>query len=200
MLKVTSLSKSYGNKKVIDHLDFEISKPSIILIRGTNGCGKTTLFKIIAEIEEPDSGTIEKSCDINVGAIIENGGFIENKSLRYNLEYLINVRKETSINYAKELCAMFSLDFESNKKIKDFSIGMRQKVGIIQAIMENQNLILLDEPSRGMDEESVILFSRLVKDLKNDNKTIIIASHETLEQISFDEIYLMERGKLEKEN
>ncbi len=199
MLKITSLSKSYGSKKVIDNLNFEILKPSIIHIRGTNGCGKTTLFKLIAEIEEPDSGIIEKSDIVHLGVVIENGGFIENKSLKYNLEYLINVRKEATINYAKDLCTMFSLDFESNKKIKDFSIGMRQKAGIIQAVMENQNLIILDEPSRGMDEESVIVFSRLIEDLKKDNKTVIIASHEILDRICFDEIYVMENGRLERE-
>lgn len=199
MLKITSLSKSYGSKKVIDNLNFEVSEPSIIHIQGTNGCGKTTLFKLLSEIEEPDSGNIEKSNDIVVGALIENGSFIENKSLKFNLEYLINIKKTVTYDYAKDLCKRFSLDYDSNKKLKDFSIGMRQKLGVIQAIMENQNLILLDEPSRGMDDESVSIFSQLMNQLKTEEKTILIASHETLAEINFDSVYLMESGKLDKE-
>lgn len=199
MLKITSLSKSYGRKKVIDNLNFEVLKPSIIHIQGTNGCGKTTLFKLISEIEEPDSGNIEKSSDIIIGALIENGGFIENKNLKFNIEYLIDIKKAVTNDYAKDLCKRFSLDFDDNKKLKDFSIGMRQKLGIIQAIMENQNLILLDEPSRGMDDESVSIFSQLMNQLKTEGKTILIASHETLDEINFDSVYLMESGKLDKE-
>lgn len=196
MLKITSLSKSYGSKKVIDDLNLEISEPSIIHIQGTNGCGKTTLFKLISEIEEPDSGSIEKSNDTVIGALIENGSFIENKNLKFNLEYLINIKKRVTNDYAKDLCKRFSLDYDSTKKLKDFSIGMRQKLGIMQAIMENQNLILLDEPSRGMDEDSVSIFSQLMNQLKAEGKTILIASHEALDEINFDVVYLMERGKL----
>lgn len=199
MLKITSLSKAYGKKQVLTDLNFEIAVPSIVHIKGTNGCGKTTLLKLIAGIEEADSGTIEVGNQVKIGALIENGSFIENRSLKFNIEYLLGIRKEETSDYAKQLCRLFHVDYEGKKKLKEFSIGMRQKAGIIQALMEKQNLILLDEPTRGMDEESVQIFCELMKKVKADNKIVIIASHEKLKDLSYDEIYVMEGGRIEKQ-
>ena len=196
MLKLEKISKSFKNENVLNELDLEVLENELIHIKGTNGCGKSTLLKIIANILSEDSGNIHRNKDIKIGALIENPGFIENESLRYNLKFLLSLTKNKDEGKMEEYCYRLGLDLNNNKSIKKYSLGMRQKVGIIQAIMENQNLILLDEPTRGLDEDSVKEFNKIIKELQEDNKTIIITSHEHHEGLEFTKKYIMKKGKI----
>ena len=108
-----------------------------------------------------------------IGAAIENPGFIENETILYNLKYLYSLKN----NYTEEveknikiLCEKFHLDLYSNEKMKNYSVGMRQKTSIIQAIMEDQKIILFDEPTNGLDDASVLAFYDIVKELKKQGK------------------------------
>lgn len=90
----------------------------------------------------------------------------------------------------------FDLDFDSKVHVKKYSVGMRQKMGITQSVMEDQNLILLDEPTRGLDKKSLEQFHQLVQQLHEEGKSIVIAAHDNLAELQFDKEYLMEEGKL----
>lgn len=196
MLKLEKVTKSFKNEKVLQELDFEVFEKELIHIKGTNGCGKSTLFKIIVGILNADSGNIIQNENVKIGALIENPGFIENESLKYNLKFLLSLTKYKDERKMEEYCSRLGLDVNNKKPIKKYSLGMRQKVGIIQAIMENQNLILLDEPTRGIDEDSIVEFNKIVQELFEENKTIIIASHEQHEGLEFTKNYVMKKGKI----
>ena len=196
MLKLEKITKSFKDEKVLQELDLEVGEKDLIHIKGANGCGKSTLFKIITGILSEDSGQIYKDDNIKIGALIENPGFIENESLKYNLKFLLSLTHYNDEKKMEEYCNRLGLDLQNRKSIKKYSLGMRQIAGIIQAIMENQNLILLDEPTRGLDDDSVKEFNKILKELQEENKTIIIASHEGHEGLAFTKNYIMKQGKL----
>lgn len=196
MLKIEKLAKSFHKNTVLNELDFQVKQGDLIYIHGINGSGKSTLFKIICGILEPDKGTVIKDPQIHIGALIENPGFIENESIYYNLHFLASLKHHYDEQRIIQLCQMFYLDYQSKGKLKDYSLGMRQKTGIIQAIMEDQNFILLDEPTRGLDEESVDAFCLLINQLNKEGKTIIIAAHDYLKQIHYNHTYHLKDGNL----
>lgn len=200
MLKVNHIKKSFKQNTVLEDINLEINKEECLYIHGKNGCGKSTLFKIICDIIQTDSGTIEKKPDTYIGALIENPGFIENESLRFNLEFLASINHHYNEERIRELCHMYSLDYDSSSTLKNYSVGMRQKAGIIQAVMENQNLIFFDEPTRGLDEESIIVFENMVNTLVEGGKSIVIASHDRLARVNYTHTYLLEEGKLQCED
>lgn len=199
ILEINNLSKKFGKKEVIKSLSLKLSEGDLVYIHGENGCGKSTLFKLICDILKPDKGTIHLSESANLGALIENPAFLENQSMKENLKFLADFKNNYDENKIRELCEFFNLDFSDSSKINKYSIGMRQKVGIIQAFMEDQNLILLDEPTRGLDKKSVESFFQLIRKAKEDNKCIIIAAHDSLDEIDFDFKYLLENGCLKQQ-
>ena len=186
MLSIKKVNKKYKDNQVLDNVDLEIGRGELILLTGINGSGKSTLLKIICDITEYDNGEVE----------LEKPVFIENKSIKANLKFLADLNKNYNYEHIKNLCQKFSLDIENKVDIKDYSVGMRQKVGIIQAIMENQDLILLDEPVRGLDSDSIKVFIELIKTCISEGKTIMIASHDMLDELPFSRIIKVENGKL----
>ena len=199
-IETKNVNIAYGNVNIVEDLNLEIPKGKITTIIGANGCGKSTLFKIICDIIQTDSGTIEKMPDTYIGALIENPGFIENESLRFNLEFLASINHHYNEERIRELCHMYSLDYDSSSTLKNYSVGMRQKAGIIQAVMEDQNLIFFDEPTRGLDEESIIVFENMVNTLVEGGKSIVIASHDRLARVNYTHTFLLEEGKLQSED
>ena len=196
MLSIKKVNKKYKDNQVLDNVDLEIGRGELILLTGINGSGKSTLLKIICDITEYDNGEVELEKGLKIGALIENPVFIENKSIKANLKFLADLNKNYNYVHIKNLCQKFSLDIENKVDIKDYSVGMRQKVGIIQAIMENQDLILLDEPVRGLDSDSIKVFIELIKTCISEGKTIMIASHDMLDELPFSRIIKVENGKL----
>lgn len=197
LLVVEKVTKSYKKTVVLKNISLQIAdEGQIIQLKGINGSGKSTLFKLISGMEKPDYGEIKLAATTNLGALIENPGFLENFSLAYNLRYLASVKSRLNEAYAEKLCQMLALDLHSHTKMKNYSVGMRQKAGIIQAIMEKQNLILLDEPSRGLDQESLQKFVTLMNQLRQEGRNIIIASHEEYEEMKIDECLKIEHGIL----
>lgn len=196
MLSIHQLTKSFHHVVVLDQCDLEIEKGDLVYIHGINGSGKSTLFKIICDILKPDSGSIELSKDAHIGALIENPGFLENETIHYNLQFLASLKHHYDKEKISQLCERLHLDYNSRIRLKNYSLGMRQKVGIIQAFMEDQNLILLDEPTRGLDQESISIFIDLINEYHQAGKTIIIAAHDYLEEIQYNKIYTLKNGQL----
>lgn len=199
MLEIKNLHKSFKSLTVLNGIDLSVKEGELIYIHGINGCGKSTLFKIVCDIIEADEGTVTKESRVKLGALIENPGFSEFDTLKKNLKYLAELTGTYDEVKAMELCKLLNLDYKNRNVMHSYSVGMRQKAGIIQSMMEGQNLILLDEPTRGLDKESVKNFYTLIQSLINENKTVIIASHEPLEMLTFTASYLLEDGVLIKE-
>lgn len=197
MIKLINISKKFNKNEVLKDISLEIDKGDLVYIKGSNGCGKSTLLKIIAGLLEVDHGKIEIDNEV-IGALIENPSFIENETALFNLEFLFNLKNKFDKRYVKKYFDYLRLDMNNDLPMKKYSIGMRQKIGIIQAVMENQSLILLDEPSRGLDEDSICGFFDMIEELSREGKTIIICAHDGVNGIKFTKNFKLENGKIQK--
>lgn len=205
IVKVENVTKYFKQEKVLDDVNMNLETGHIYGIVGKNGAGKTVLFKIIAGFIKPSSGKVTVAGKIigvdrdfpdSLGLIIETPGFLSQYNAYQNLLYLANINNKISKEDIKEAIRMVGLDPDSNKKVGKFSLGMRQRLGIAQAIMENPNLIILDEPMNGLDKKGIEDVKELLLKLKSDGKTILMASHYAEDMEICDEVFQMEDGKL----
>lgn len=205
IVKVENVTKYFKQEKVLDNVNMNLETGHIYGIVGKNGAGKTVLFKIIAGFIKPSSGKVTVAGKIigvdrdfpdSLGLIIETPGFLSQYNAYQNLLYLANINNKISKEDIKESIRMVGLDPDSNKKVGKFSLGMRQRLGIAQAIMENPNLIILDEPMNGLDKKGIEDVKELLLKLKGDGKTILMASHYAEDMEICDEVFQMEDGKL----
>ncbi|MCQ2534136.1 MAG: ATP-binding cassette domain-containing protein [Clostridia bacterium] len=175
---------------------------------GRNGAGKTMLMKSICGLTSLTSGSIiidNKRIGIDVeipesiGVIIEVPGFIPYFSGFENLRYLANLTKKADSNRIREVLKIVNLDPDSKKHVSKYSLGMRQRLGIAQAIMDNPDILLLDEPMNGLDNDGVEEVKKLLKSFKQQGKTIILASHhmEDIDELC-DEVFKMDKGEIVK--
>jgi len=205
IVKVENVTKYFKQEKVLDDVNMNLETGHIYGIVGKNGAGKTVLFKIIAGFIKPSSGKVTVAGKIigvdrdfpdSLGLIIETPGFLSQYNAYQNLLYLANINNKISKEDIKESIRMVGLDPDSNKKVGKFSLGMRQRLGIAQAIMENPSLIILDEPMNGLDKKGIEDVKELLLKLKGDGKTILMASHYAEDMEICDEVFQMEDGKL----
>mgnify|MGYP004479409623 FL=1 len=205
IVKVENVTKYFKQEKVLNDVNMNLETGHIYGIVGKNGAGKTVLFKIIAGFIKPSSGKVTVAGKIigvdrdfpdSLGLIIETPGFLSQYNAYQNLLYLANINNKISKEDVKESIRMVGLDPDSNKKVGKFSLGMRQRLGIAQAIMENPNLIILDEPMNGLDKKGIEDVKELLLKLKGDGKTILMASHYAEDMEICDEVFQMEDGKL----
>ena len=199
MLELKQIKKSFGQKLVLKSVSLTAKPGELIHISGINGSGKSTIFKIITGLLKADSGEIRLDENDVVGALIENPDFLEYESAMSNLHFLAKLNNHFNEKNIRNLLRYFMLDPDDPEPIAKYSVGMRQKVGIIQAVMENQNVILLDEPTRGIDQESVSLFVALLKKLKQQNKIVVVASHDQINELKYDRRFILHHGTLQEE-
>ena len=198
MLELRQIKKSFGQKLVLKNVSLLAKPGELIHISGINGSGKSTIFKIITGLLKADSGEIRLGENDVVGALIENPDFLEYESAMSNLHFLANLNKRFNEKIVRDLLRHFMLDPDDPEPIAKYSVGMRQKVGIIQAVVENQNIILLDEPTRGIDQESISLFVALLKKLKQQNKIVVVASHDQINELKYDRLFILRQGILQE--
>ena len=205
IVKLDSVSKSFKKDSVLTDVSVEFEQGKIYGIVGKNGAGKTVLFKVITGFLRPTSGHVyvkDKEIGVNsdfaddIGLIIETPGFLSQYSAYKNLEYLASIRNKITEKEIREAIRLVGLDDKSKKKVGKFSLGMRQRLGIAQAIMENPELIILDEPMNGLDKNGIAIVKDLLRKLKEEGKTIIMASHYAEDMEICDEVFEMEDGKL----
>ena len=206
IIKVENVSKSFAGRKVLDNVSLTIEQGAICGLIGRNGSGKTVLMKCICGFLTPDSGSIRirgrlqnRKQDVsgNMGIIIESPGFLENESAYGNLLYLARLRGLIGQTEVKEAIRRVGLSPDDRKKVKKYSMGMRQRLGIAQAIMEKPDILLLDEPMNGLDEQGVTDMRTLFLSLKENGVTILLASHNA-EDIALlcDNVYRIDGGKI----
>lgn len=205
LVKVENVTKYFKQEKILDNVNLKLETGQIYGIVGKNGAGKTVLFKIIAGFIKPSSGKVivdgknigvDKDFPDSLGLIIETPGFLSQFNAYHNLLYLANIQNKISKEDIKKSIKMVGLDPDSNKKVGKFSLGMRQRLGIAQAIMENPNLIILDEPMNGLDKKGIEDVKELLLNLKSEGKTILMASHYAEDMEICDKVFQMEDGIL----
>ena len=199
VLNTKNLTKIFNDKEVVKNVSFEIEEQTITGIIGRNGCGKTVLLKMLAGLYIPTSGSINyHGFEVikDYGVLIDTG-FLDNESGFNNLKLLAILKNELNDDQIKEIMNYVKLDPYNKTKYKNYSTGMKQKLKLAQAIMENPQILILDEPFNGLDKESVKFFREKLKELKNAGKTIILTSHyeEDIKALC-DKVYEMEDGEL----
>ena len=206
IIKVDKVIKKFGSDIALSNVSIEFERGNIYGIVGRNGSGKTVLFKTMIGFLKPTSGRvivdgkeIGKDTDFahNIGIIIETPGFLSSYSGYKNLEYLASIKNIIGKKEIKESMERVGLDPNSKKKVGKYSLGMRQRLGIAQAIMENPDILILDEPMNGLDNQGVEDVRKILLNLKEEGKSIILASHNKEDiKVLCDEVYEMDHGKL----
>ena len=205
-IDIKNINKTIGNNVVLDNISISLEKGKIYGFRGKNGSGKTMLFRAICGLINVDSGEIiidnkvlgkDISFPNSLGVLIEYPGFLDNLTGFRNLKYLAEIKGIISDKYIEEAIKKVGLDPKDTRKFKKYSLGMKQRLGIAQAIMEDPELIILDEPTNALDIDGVRLINDIILDMKSKGKTILIANHdkEELESVA-DKILFVDRGRI----
>ena len=208
-IQLTNISKTFGKQTVLQPLTMGFEEGMIHGIIGRNGSGKTVLMKMILGILQPTTGTvivgdkrIGKDVDFpeSAGAIIETIEFIPYMSAYQNLADIAAMRGNLSKTQIKEVLEMVGLGNVGRKHVSKFSMGMRQRLAIAQAVMESPKLLILDEPMIGMDEKGVEEMRRLILARKAAGTTIILSSHNIEDiRILCDQVYRIDAGVVMRE-
>lgn len=206
MIIIENATKKFGTQTVLNNVSLTLEDGKIYGFVGQNGCGKTVLFKSICGFIYFDRGTITvdgkvigKDIDIikDAGIIIESPGFLPNYSAFKNLKFLTMIKDNIGDEQIKSTLISVGLDPESKKVVGKFSLGMRQRLGIAQAIMENPHILILDEPMNGLDKRGVEDIRKILMDLKKKGKLILLASHNPLDiDILCDCVYELDAGTI----
>ena len=206
VIRVENVTKIFGDTIALDRINLSFDKGSIYGIIGRNGSGKTVLFKTMIGYLKPTAGRvvvgdkeIGKDMDFaeNMGIIIENPGFLSRYTGYENLAYLASIRKRIGKEQIRTTMERVGLDPDSRKKVGKYSLGMRQRLGIAQAIMEDPEILILDEPMNGLDRQGVEDVRHILLELKAEGKTILLASHHKEDiDVLCDTVYELDQGRL----
>lgn len=206
IIQVNNISLTIKKTEILKSVAIEFEKGKIHGLIGRNGSGKTMLMKCICGFVRPTSGEIivngkkvGKDCDFpeNIGIIIETPGFIPYYSGYKNLKLLAELNKKISGEQLKIAMEQVGLDPNLKRHVKKYSLGMRQRLGLAQAIMENPDILILDEPMNGLDKDGVADMRKYLLELKEQGKTILIASHSSEDiEILCDTVCEMDKGVL----
>lgn len=204
VIETENLTKKYKDKTVVNNVNMKVEKGKIYGLLGKNGAGKTTTMRMLLNMAEKTSGKImlfgnipDNSTYRKIGSIIETPGFYENLTAEENLKIISKIRGNYSKENIDEILTSVSLD-DNNKKYRDFSLGMKQRLGIAAAIMHNPELLILDEPINGLDPIGIKKIRHLLKRLSCENATTILISSHILSEIEnlADIIGVMDNGQL----
>ncbi|UUX34929.1 ABC transporter ATP-binding protein [Fundicoccus culcitae] len=207
IIEVKNISKKYGNAVVIDDVSCSFEEGKIHGIIGRNGAGKTLLMKSICGFILPDEGEIivrgkslsnkKNTIPEDFGIIIESPGFLPAFTGYGNLKYLASLQGKIGKAEIEEVLDTVGLGHAKGVKVSKYSMGMRQRLGIAQAIMENQSILVLDEPMNGLDNQGVKDMRKLFLSLKEEGKTILLASHNREDiMVLCDSVMEMDHGKV----
>lgn len=211
VLKTNNLTKQYNKNVVLDNVNITIKKGDIYGLIGRNGAGKTTLMKTITTLASPTSGTFElfNTCSENdelfdnkkrVGSLIEYPAFYPNLSAYDNLKYYTIQRGIVDKNQINKVLELVNLTGTGKKKVKTFSLGMKQRLGIALAILNSPDFVILDEPINGLDPIGISELRDTFKKLSDNGITLLISSHILSElYLLANEFGFLENGKLIKE-
>ncbi|GAC42675.1 ABC transporter ATP-binding protein [Paenibacillus popilliae] len=208
VLSLSGVTKKFREHLVLKHIDLQVNAGDVIGIVGVNGSGKTTLLKTIMGFMYPDKGTVQvKGKNVSpgmlgnlpdrVGALIEDPLFLPQFTGFQNLSLLASIRNEMKRDDIIKVMEQVGLHPFLKRTVRKYSLGMRQRLGIAQAIMENPVLVLFDEPTNGLDTEGVKRFHSIVHSMTQSGVSFIIVSHRTEDTSSLCKVtYRLEQGQL----
>ena len=207
MIQLDSVSKHYRQENVLSEITLHFTGRVIYGLVGPNGCGKTTLMRCICGFTRPSSGTVTvlgkrigKDCDFapSTGIIIETPGFLPHENARRNLTLLAGISGKASRERVDEVIRLVGLEPEEKKPVGKYSLGMRQRLAIAQAILEDPQILILDEPFNGLDQDGITNIHALLQTLKEQGKCILLASHSATDIAqACDVVYAFHQGRLE---
>ena len=208
-IQIKNVTKVIKRNTVVDNVSLNLQSGEIVGLRGINGSGKTMLMRLVSGLIIPTEGIIKIDEKIlgkditfpeSMGLLIESPAFLDNYSGFKNLKMLASIKDKINDDKIKDSMKRVGLDPESKKKYKKYSLGMKQRLGIAAAIMEEEDIILLDEPTNALDIEGIELLKKIVKKEKERGALIVITCHDTdiLEELS-EKIYFMENGRIVRE-
>ena len=205
-IEIEHVTKKFGGETVLHDIDIAMEQGNVYGISGNNGSGKTVLMKCICGFLPVTSGRIRvngKRIGIDIdfpesmGVIIETPGFLTNISGMRNLEILAGLQNKIGREGIRDAILKAGLDPDLKKAVSKYSLGMRQRLGIAQAIMEDPEFLSLDEPFNGLDKHGVADIRKLLLGLKAQGKTILLASHNSEDiRILCDKVYEMDGGRI----
>ncbi len=206
VISIHDVTKNFRGNVVLNNVSLEIGSGTVTGLIGRNGSGKTVLMKCICGLIPPTTGSITvqgkrvgKDVDIpdNIGVIIETPGFLPNFSGYKNLMQLARIRRKIGKSEVRAAMERVGLNPDDKKHVGKYSLGMRQRLGLAQAIMEDPDILILDEPMNGLDKDGVKDMRQYLLDLKSQGKTILIASHSAEDiDVLCDTVCEMDKGVL----
>lgn len=207
-LQITHLSKSFGSKKIIDDISLDVYSGEVFGFLGPNGAGKTTTIKMVMGFLTPDAGSIvingfdrEKNYESAMGClggIVENPEMYKDLSGRVNLEMYARLHKDIRSKRIDEVVELVGMQDRINEKVKKYSLGMKQRVGLAQAILHRPKVLILDEPTNGLDPAGIRELRDILKKLAHEeNVAVLVSSHLLAEmQMMCDRVGIIHHGKL----
>ena len=206
-IELQNISKSFGKHEIIKNVSLCVEQGKTVGLIGANGSGKSVLFKILCGFERPDAGNVfvrgkqlgEGGMDFpeNIGVFINSPGFIGIYSGFRNLKFLADIQGKIGDREIRDAMVKVGLDPDNTTKTDNYSLGMKHKLGLAQAIMENQDILVLDEPFNALDYKTYEDVKAIIRMLKAEGKTIFLTSHrfQDIEQLC-DQIYTLEDCRL----
>ncbi|MBU3073295.1 ABC transporter ATP-binding protein [Clostridium estertheticum] len=207
-IEIKNLTKIIKGNKVLDNININLSNGKIYGFIGRNGSGKTMLFRAICGLIRPTTGEITITGKIisndidfpeSCGAILETPGFWDNQTGLECLKNIASIKSIINKDIISQWMLKLGLDPKDRKTFKKYSLGMKQKLALVQALMESPNLIILDEPTNALDEESVLILKDILKKERERGATILLSSHNKtdIEELS-DKIFKIDVGKVKE--
>lgn len=207
-LEVSSLTKKIGKKVIVDNVSFNVEKGEVFGLLGPNGAGKTTIIRMIVSLINRTNGSVVingQNLDDNftsamseIGAIVENPEFYKYMSGFKNLRHYVNMAtKEISDARVQEVIKLVGLEDAIHQKVKTYSLGMRQRLGVAQALLHSPSLLILDEPTNGLDPQGIREFRDYLRLLASEGISVLVSSHLLSEmELMCDRFAIIEKGKL----
>lgn len=205
VIKIENATKVIKDRTVLDGISLELPR-GVYGFMGINGSGKTMLFRAVAGLIHLSSGLVSvfgrrigKDCDFppNLGLSLDSTGFWEDQSALWNLVYLASIRGEVGEPAARDALRRVGLDPDDTRKVSAFSMGMRQRLSIAQAVMESPELLILDEPTNALDVDGIGMVARLISEERARGCTVLVSCHnEPQVEVLFDRAYHLYEGRL----
>ena len=206
-IELRKVSKSFGHRRILREVSLSVERGKTVGLVGANGSGKSVLFKILCGFEKPDKGDVYvrgrqlgkngRDFPDNMGGFINSPGFIGIYSGFQNLKFLADIQGRIGEEEIAEAMDKVGLDPSDKTKVAHYSLGMKQKLGLAQAIMEVQDILILDEPFNALDYKTYEDVRTIIRMLKAEGKTIFLTSHryKDIDQLC-DQVYSIEDGRL----